>query len=544
MRQRNIFLVMLLLITTTLWGQNNDEETNGNTFVPQIQRSERIVATPANSTLTIDTYRVETHDFTYSTSTEMETVSPLTYNVRRDQNDDYENLLIAGLGTRLSPLVLYRHHSDINNDMSFGAGVRHRSTWLDMSDYKPTKYMNNDLYGEFTGRLNLGQLRVLGDFHHDMYDVEKLTRRYNTLHLQGVLNSNGTGYNSVYDEVGAEYRFTGIPQSINEHFFKANGLITHSSQWFSDLAATQELTLGADLLLDKVDETYMMLVVKPSFQIKGDIFKVKVGLNFDAKTYDKLNLYPDISGDVSFLDKHLNVYAHIKGHTRMNTFYDVIQENPFMSDNSLCLLNSDNNLQYTKNTIDLRFGVRGRLNEHLEGGVAVRMQNFKSDLFFVNTYHDNTIPAVDPQTFSIVYGDMKVVSFVADTRFKVDEALSFSADLCFNSYDMDDSGDVYLQKAWYRPAFVMNLRCDYVFDEEWKFYGKTGIQTGRHALNNQLRDETLKPIVDVKIGGDYVLNDDFSLYAEIGNLLHDKYSLYYDKVSYGFELMMGLKYRF
>ena len=59
-----------------------------------------------------------------------------------------------------------------------------------------------------------------------------------------------------------------------------------------------------------------------------------------------------------------------------------------------------------------------------------------------------------------------------------------------------------------------------------------------------LNAEKLKPVIDLKIGGEYALNDDFDIYGEIGNLLHDKYCRFYDKPSYGIQFSAGMKYRF
>ena len=53
-----------------------------------------------------------------------------------------------------------------------------------------------------------------------------------------------------------------------------------------------------------------------------------------------------------------------------------------------------------------------------------------------------------------------------------------------------------------------------------------------------------KPIVDIQLGSDYKLNDDISFYAEIKNLIHNKYQIYYNYPSYGFQVFVGFKYRF
>jgi outer membrane cobalamin receptor len=54
----------------------------------------------------------------------------------------------------------------------------------------------------------------------------------------------------------------------------------------------------------------------------------------------------------------------------------------------------------------------------------------------------------------------------------------------------------------------------------------------------------LKPFADIQLGCDYNFNEDITFYAEIKNLAHNKYQMYYDYPSYGFQMFLGFKYRF
>ena len=56
--------------------------------------------------------------------------------------------------------------------------------------------------------------------------------------------------------------------------------------------------------------------------------------------------------------------------------------------------------------------------------------------------------------------------------------------------------------------------------------------------------EKLKPICDIQLGCDYNFKDDLSFYAEVKNLIHNKYQIYYGYPSYGFQMFLGFKYRF
>ena len=66
----------------------------------------------------------------------------------------------------------------------------------------------------------------------------------------------------------------------------------------------------------------------------------------------------------------------------------------------------------------------------------------------------------------------------------------------------------------------------------------------RWAMSPYKVTEQLKPAFDFQVGADYKIMDDLAAFAEIHNLFHQKYELYYNYPSLGFELFVGIKYRF
>jgi outer membrane cobalamin receptor len=83
-------------------------------------------------------------------------------------------------------------------------------------------------------------------------------------------------------------------------------------------------------------------------------------------------------------------------------------------------------------------------------------------------------------------------------------------------------------------------------NERWNFNMATYLEGRRYALTGNTYDDIkeLKPIVDIQLGCDYNFNEDLSFYAEVKNLIHNKYQIYYNYPSYGFQTFVGFKYRF
>ena len=103
--------------------QHNEQVTVEGSYRPQIKRSERLVKmpdTPENK-FNIPDYKAETKDFNYGYNMEFEAMSAVSY--KADYGvEEKNNFLKAGLGTRLSPLFLFRHYSDLSRTMSIGVG--------------------------------------------------------------------------------------------------------------------------------------------------------------------------------------------------------------------------------------------------------------------------------------------------------------------------------------------------------------------------------------------------------------------------------------
>ena len=224
MKIRNIVVTLFLLFATASVNaqSHNEEVTVEGSFTPHIKKSERVLMNPQlpKHEFNIPDYKVNTQDFFYNYKLDLEPVSPMSYNDVMS-HDITNNFIKIGLGTRLSPDVLFRHYSDLTRNMSLGIGLTHNSTWTNMKDYDNSKYMNNAFNLSMNNKFSGFQLRTFIDYHNDMYnlkynpdinpdDAPDTKRFINSLGVKLLSNNNQTSYRSVYDEFLLDYNFTGI----------------------------------------------------------------------------------------------------------------------------------------------------------------------------------------------------------------------------------------------------------------------------------------------------------------------------------------------
>ena len=541
-----IISVIFVGIGIVAKAQHNEQVTVEGSYRPQIKRSERIQKmpeTPENN-FNIPNYKADARDFSYGYNMEVETMSAVAY--KADYGvEGKSNFLKAGLGTRLSPLFLFRHYSDVSKNMSLGVGVKHYSSWLNNKDYKKSSFMNNAFNVMTVNKFKGGQLRSFVDGKHDMYhlrayDIDNNNGRLvNSVNVGAKWLASGSSYRSLYTEFGGDYRATWIYGGTNEHQLNADAHLAYSDNWFNHKNINDLQTMAADIELNynNVFQGQLLVSVNPYFTLNGDFYHLQAGLRLDFKTGGNIGLYPDVLGSIFILDNKLEFYAKMGGRSKINTFADIVATNPFVTTS----FTNFSEFGYEKTGFDFQGGVKAKITNNIDAHLGVRYRSIKNAVFFVPdtefrvTYgSDTTVRHV--QAFDLVFLDNDEVNVLADVRWKAMDKLDIAAELSLNSYS--------LEKAWYKPSYTLTLRGDYRLDEIWKFNTSMTVIGKRWAMDFDGNARQLKPAFDVQLGADYQIQEDLAAFVEIHNLVHDKYQLYYDYPSLGFEVFAGIKYRF
>lgn len=554
MRNKYLILSVLCLLFFFANAQSHNEQvTVEGKYRPQIKRSERIVKNPAepSNDFFLPNYSVEDRDFDFDYDLEVETLSAMQYKGQYGV-EEKENFLKAGIGSRLSPVFLFRHYSDLSRKMSLGVGVNHYSSWLNMKDYKKSSFMNNAFDLVSNVKFKSGQLRVSGNYKYDMYYLRPISaseendvaRDIHSLNAGLQWTANGTSYRDFYNVLGFDYKRTWIAGGISEDMLNAKAHVSYSDNWIGKRDKGNLQTVAVDFLMtyNNVNQGLIILSANPYFNIDGEFFRVRLGAMVDMKTYDKVGFYPDLSGSVFVLEDKLEFFASLGGKSKINTLSQMVSENPFVNSNFLDL----SEFGYEKTPIDFQGGVRVRVANNLDASARVGYSIRKNGVFYlpesVKFLNDSVSEKPLLQTFDIIFLDYDMLRLVFDLRWRVNEQINVSAEFCYNKYDVRTE-DVY-GKAWYKPSLEVDVRGSYVLDEEWSFNAHIKALGSRPAIGLDGNEVSLKPAIDLGLGSDYQLAQNLTAFAEIHNMVHNKYKLYYNYPSVGFELFLGMKYRF
>lgn len=566
-----IFIILLLTCSLSMAQSHNEEVTVEGSYTPHIKKSERLTQTPdtPKHEFNIPHYEVNTEDFFYSYKIESEPISPIQYK----QNGGYDitnNFIKLGLGTRLSPDLIFRHYSDITRRMSLGLGITHNSTWLGMKDYDNAKYMNNAFKLSTTNRFSGFQLHSYINYYYDTYhlnydndgdydndndydddydddyDGDANTRReIHSLNVKLLANNNQTSYKSLYNEFLLDYSYTGIQGGVQENLAKFKAHLEHSNSWFRKNNGVQTLSADIEADINNISQTLFLISANPYLAFDGEYYNLHLGFRVDAKTNTASmgGIYPDIKGSLYLFERNFEVYAGLGGKTKINTLKEILTENPFIISD----MTKFGEFDYEKTKIDFQGGLNFKALNKISGHAGISYRKIDNHVFYVSS-----IDQVG--AFDIILNNCNIFNFDFDLIYNIREDIKIAASFAFNKYDMiyeesndsliDANEEIVNQKAWYKPETEFMVKGIYSMNDNWDFNIAAYVEGKRYALIGYEATEKLKPVCDIQLGCDYNLNDELSFYAEIKNLIHNKYQMYYGYPSYGFQAFLGFKYRF
>ena len=536
--RNSLIVILLFLIGISANAQSHNEQvTVEGTYAPQIQKSERITKTPdiTENDFNIPNYEINTEDYIYNYNIDLEPVSPLTYTQKNDYVTTY-NFLKAGLGTRVSPDFLFRHYSNPTKRMSLGIGVTHNSTWLGMKNYENAKYMNNEFRLSMTNRFSQLQLHSYVNYHYDMYflnnDTDANARKIHSLNAGVNANNNKSSYMSLYDEFALDYSYSGIQGGMQENLLKFNAHLEHTNSWFRSKDNMQTLSLDLNAELDNIEQTLFIIAANPHLAFDGEFYNLHLGFRVDAKTNSTSvgGIYPDIKGSLYLFERNFEFYAGLGGKTKINSLKEILSENPFIISDLTKIAEFD----YEKTKLDFQGGLRFNIMNTVSANIGIRYRNIDNMIFYIPSFEN-------PGTFDIELSYCIVFNILADVNFRLNDKINATANFAYNNYSRKL---YYFTHNWYKPKVEFMLKGFYKYNDKWDFNIATYFEGVRYAQSFDGNTEKLKPICDIQLGCDYNFRDDLSFYAEVKNLIHNKYQIYYGYPSYGFQMFLGFKYRF
>ena len=416
--KRHILITTLALLTISAFAQHDEQVTVEGKYRPKVNKVNKLQLTPETPqpSYNFPSTEVNPMEAKQKFALDLEKISPTAYAAKDDKLvTPTENFIMAGLGTNLSPLFLYKHNSMLTKTLGLGVGVKHNSSWLNIKDYAPSSYMNNAFEVNLTtSKFNGFQLDGGVYYKNDMYHfyginlaenplteeqiafyAPKIT--YNKLGGHFGLASSTTRIGELSHDAYLDYFYLfdrehnidlGYSLGYAENFW---GDKSHPQKIGVDLGFQYDYCIGQGENLFNVDR--ILFKVNPFFEMSDEFYRLHLGVRLDGATHGSeeeklLAVRPDLSGSLFVLDKKLEFYAGLNGGRKLLRFSDIVEDNPFLS--PMC--NPSLAIQNVKLGFD--GGVRTNIMEIVDLHLGVRYRHTDKDPLFV--YHipeANSVPS-------------------------------------------------------------------------------------------------------------------------------------------------------
>ena len=568
--KRITLIATLALIATQAFAQHDEQVTVEGKYRPKVNKVNKLTLQPETPqpSYAFPSSEVTPKETKQKFALDLEKISPTAFAAKNDKLvTPTQNFLMAGIGTRLSPVFLYKHNSMLTKTLGLGVGIKHNSSWLNIKDFAPSGYMNNAFDINVSNVMGDALLNAGVTYNNDIYhyygvnlsevqlsedQIETTCPRqaYNTIGAFLRLSSTATQVGSMRHSGGVNYHYTFDRFGSSDHLLGASYGFAYPASWWGKKAHPQVVKLDAAFdfdsygVYDTTNRT-MRMELNPAFEMSDDFFSLHLGLVVNAGNLNpeesglKWCLRPDLKGSLYVLDRQMEFYAGVNGGLKMFTYNEIIKENPFVYHLQP--------MQMQKVKFGFEGGVRTNFIGSLDIHMGVRYRHTDNDPFYVLQYGfvDNAVIA---NRFNLLYDETKTVSVLADARVKLRNSLT--ADLGFAYNNCKPTTEEY---AWYRPTTEAKLKLTYDFNDKLAFNTSLVYQGGRYAKvwdgvgdrqATNFNAEKLKDVFDLSLGADYKVNDQISAFALLDNVANQKYQLFYNYPVTGIQFFAGVKLRF
>ena len=555
--------------------QHDEQVTVEGKYRPKVNKVNKLQLTPETPqpSYAYPNTEVNPKEAKQKFALDLEKIAPTGFAAKKDQLvTPTKNFLMAGLGTRLSPVFLYKHNSMLTKTLGLGVGIKHNSSWLNIKDYAPSSCMNNAFdvnltTSKFDGIQLDGGVFYKNDMVHyygvnlaempltdEQIELYCPRQTYNTIGGHLGIASTSTRVGELSHSGNLDYQYTFDRFGAKEHFVGLEYGLGYTQNWWGDKNHPQKVGLDLGFQYDGFAPAgyvgiRIFFKVNPFFEMKDEFYRLHLGVWTDGVWGDELDdsffaIRPDVSGSLFVLNKKLEFYAGLKGGRKLVRFSEVVEENPFL--NTQFLPNHSFSVFLAENVkLGFEGGVRTNIAEIVDLHLGVRYRHTENDPFYVLKY-DYVDNAVICNRFNLLYDETKTVSVLADMRVKLRNSLT--ADLGFAYNSCSPTTEEY---AWYRPTTEGKLKLTYDFNDKLAFNTTLLYQGGRYAEVPENGDNTatystqkLKDVFDLSLGADYKVNDQITAFALLDNVAHQKYQLYYNYPVTGIQFFAGVKLRF
>jgi len=564
-KRMNRFILLILLFTSNLLTfsqaqQNLDRDHNEQVTIigsydPSINEAFKLNTRPGESAVTFQkpTYTFTAQDFKQETNITLEEIKPAT--IRADQRPQvYENYLLAGFGSLLSPMVDFTHSSGVKNDYSLNFHAFSLSSFMNIPDYAPSNYSNslaelnfNKYFGEhvFTSSAYYGfnTTKYYGfrpeDFPQINEDDVDQNQVFNLVKINLGLASNYLKSNKFHHQfnISAYYYFDKFQTSeTNANFdfdmYKSFNMNKRLNYQYLGLKGNVEYYGLSDSTMSKNN---FIVNGTPYFKAKYGMFSFNIGVKFSYlnATGFGFKIYPVVDVAYTLVPERFTIYGGLGGGLANNSYLAISTINPWVT--PIIPTNWKNE------KLKVFGGIRGNVATKVNFNVEVDWSLFENDYFFYNTSdYSGILGIVYPlNKFTAVYDKGSVFKMSGEIAYVFSPAFKTWIGGFYHAYILDS-----LDKPYQKPLSMIQFGASGIIKKKLTLSAEIYSLGKRYAFDELNNTVEMDSFFDINLGAEYKINDEFSVFLNATNLLNNHYQRFYNYPVQGLQIMGGIGWRF
>ncbi|WGK65063.1 TonB-dependent receptor domain-containing protein [Croceiramulus getboli] len=478
----------------------------------------------------------------------------------------FDNYVTLAFGTYSSALAEFYSNYQIDRNQNFGIYLDHNSSQGNIEDVElEDKFYDTSLNLNYTSRDRDFTWRGDLDFQHQLYNWYGLEDP--SLFSAEDLNNIEPRQQYYTAAVGANFEMEDSFFDGGQVKLRYFGDATSSTELRAFATPQLELPIAGELIQTKLvidyvqgefDRNYfnsqginygfLNAGLNPSLVILRDDLTVNLGIaafvSYDIELQNtNFNLYPRITGSYRVAGEYFIAYAGLEGELRQNSYYDVVQENPFVSPILL--------IQPTDQAYDAYVGIKGKVSNEVSYNLRGSYTSENDRRLFKNNPRFTPADASEGyqygNSFGLVYDDLKTTSIFGELNVDVNANFKVRINGTYYSYSTDQQ-----EEAWNLPDLEAALFADYQISEHW-FAGANLFFVGERPDQRSTSSPTVTPFpvdvtldsyFDINAHAGYRFNDQLSAFARVNNVLGNNYQRWVNFPVQGIQAMAGATYKF
>ena len=478
----------------------------------------------------------------------------------------------AGAGNPSNAMAKFYTSRTINRDERLDLGFNHNSSraTIDGVDLE-SKYSNTEIDASYSKRESDMNWGANIDLQHQLYNWYGLPPGVFDL---ATISSIDERQNYYMGEAGAYI-------NVEDAYFK-NAKLKYRRFWDAVESGENRLIFGTGLEFPVGEETFgininmdyvggsfananvnsttndsgidysnIQVGINPTLRMLRDDLTLNLGVNIVygmdmEQSESNFYVYPAVTASYRLLDDNVIAYGGIEGELRQNSYYDLVEENPFVSPTL--------DIRPTDAQYDAYVGLKGQLLPNLSYNIKGSYTAENSRPLFKlnpqNSFRNDEKGYYYGNSFEVFYDDIKTLGLFGELN--VDVNRNFTLGINAEVYEYDTETD---NPAWNLPNLKGSLFMDYQIDENWYMganlfyvgeredFSTTVVQNPPPGGVDATRIN-LDSYFDANAHVGYRVNNQLSIFVKAANIANNNYQKWANYPVQGLQVLGGVTYKF